>query len=390
MKILHVLPEFAKGGGERVAIDLANHAVARGHQVSMLASAAVDPALMPVPLDPRVNVRFVSEGRPSRMGRYAAIVPWLLHNRRWLRDQDVVHCHMSFGAVTGTVIQLLRFLLRSPNPTVVETYHAVGMPVPFVHRVLHAWMARRRDAVALMATDPFWYRFLQKHPRCRLIPNGIQFTGTARSGDEVRAYREQQARIPPTGKLVVGTVGRMAPERRPEQFIPIFAAVQRLLGRDVHLLLAGAGPELKKVQALVREYGLERQVHLPGLVLDPVLAMKAMDLYITLAIGPVPGVAAIEAAFCGVPVIAIQMVPSYQAQADDWIWSSTESAAVAHEAIRLLSDPVARARLAARQAAFVQAHHTVEVMASSYYALYDIAINGRQSSVLAVTAGKSH
>jgi len=390
MRILHILPEFAKGGGERVAIDLANHATARGHEVSMLASAAVDPAWMPAPLDRRVKIRFVNAARRSRLWKYAAILAWLLRNRQWLLDQDVVHCHMSFGAVTGTAIQLLQLFFRSPTPIVVETYHAVGMPMPPMHRALHDWMARRRHAVALMATDPFWNRFMEKHPLCRLIPNGIQFTGAARSGEEVRAYREQQALIPPTAELVVGTVGRIAPERRPEQFIPIFAAVQRALGPKVHLLLAGAGPELKKVQALVREHGLERQVHLPGLALDPVLAMKAMDLYITLTIGPVPGVAAIEAAFCGVPVIAIQMVPGYKAQADDWIWSSGDTSTVAREAIRLLSNPEARARLAERQTAFVRANHTVEVMANSYYDLYEIAFNRRQSSAAEITARKGY
>ena len=36
MNIVHVLPALTKGGGEKVAVDLANHAARTGHEVTML------------------------------------------------------------------------------------------------------------------------------------------------------------------------------------------------------------------------------------------------------------------------------------------------------------------------------------------------------------------
>lgn len=145
-----------------------------------------------------------------------------------------------------------------------------------------------------------------------------------------------------------------------------------------------------KVQVLVREHGLERQVHLSGLVVDPALPMASMDLYVTINIGPVTGVAALEAAFSGLPVIAIQMLPTYKVQPQDWIWSSNDVQAVAREAVRLLADKNAREQLAQRQTAFVRAHHTVEVMASSYYLLYERALSRRRSQGVSLNPTREH
>lgn len=102
--------------------------------------------------------------------------------------------------------------------------------------------------------------------------------------------------------------------------------------------------------------------------------MALMDLYITVNVGPLTGIAALEASFSGLPVIAIQMVEGYRSRPEDWIWSSGDLGAVAREATRLLLDRGARRALAERQQAFVRANHTVEGMASSYYSLYEEAL----------------
>jgi glycosyltransferase involved in cell wall biosynthesis len=69
-------------------------------------------------------------------------------------------------------------------------------------------------------------------------------------------------------------------------------------------------------------------------------------------------------------VIALQAREDYVAGADDWIWSSSEPAEVAVEAIRLLADPDARKRLGIAQAESVRRNHSSETMAAAYDALY--------------------
>jgi glycosyltransferase involved in cell wall biosynthesis len=379
LRIVHVLPELVKGGGERVAIDLANHAVANGHEATILASYPTDPSLLPTAIDPRVSIRYLCQGQPSRFGRYLALPRWIRRNAGWLRGQDIVHCHMTLGSVVGAAVQLARRICGWRTPAVVETYHAVGVPIPHWHRSLHASLAARRDALALMAEDRYWRAFIDRRPGLpsQVIPNGVDFPDARPPAEAVEAYRRDEARIPDDSALVMGSVGRLAPARRPDLYIPIFADVARALGPDVHFLLAGAGPELGKVEALVARHGIDAQVHLPGVARDPALPMALMDLYISINVGPITGIAALEAAFSGLPVIAIQLRDDYLASERDWIWSSSDLDAVAAEALRLLRDPAARAALAERQNAFVRANHGVDVMARAYYALYEQALAAR-------------
>ena len=74
---------MSKGGSERVAVDLANAAVADGHQVSMVLAYPVDPSLLQDDLDPRVEIRFVRAAR-SRLGAYLSLARWIVPNRRWI------------------------------------------------------------------------------------------------------------------------------------------------------------------------------------------------------------------------------------------------------------------------------------------------------------------
>lgn len=369
MRIVHVLPALTKGGGERVAVSLANHASAQGHDVTIVLAYPVDPSWLQDEVTPSVSLRFIRRTR-SRIGAYFSLLPWLARNRTWLENQDILHCHLTFGGVFGTLVQILRFLGR-PGPRTVETYHAVGTGTPKLVRFIHARLAAGRDAFALMAEDNFWNAFLAKHPRlpAAVIPNGISFDHKVPSEAQRTHYREK-AGIPDNARYVVGTVGRLVPERQPADFLAVFAEIDHVLGPDVHYLLAGAGPELEHLQALTVEHGLEGRVHFPGLVIHPALPFSILDLYISLNVGPITGLAALEAAAFGLPILSIQALADYVTGADDWIWSSADIAAVGQRAAALLNSEPERRALANNQQRYVMAHHAVDGMAAAYQQLY--------------------
>ena len=56
MKITHVLNALIKGGGERVAVDLANQAVDDGHEVTVIVGWQVDPAILRNELHSNIKV----------------------------------------------------------------------------------------------------------------------------------------------------------------------------------------------------------------------------------------------------------------------------------------------------------------------------------------------
>jgi glycosyltransferase involved in cell wall biosynthesis len=226
-----------------------------------------------------------------------------------------------------------------------------------------------------MAEDEYWNRFVAKHPKLysKVIPNGIRPSKNDADVDIQRAHREKLG-IPNSCCFVVGTVCMLRPDRKPWLYIPIFDQVARVLGPEVHFVIAGGGAELDRMRSLVIEHGLEGRVHLPGLDLNPDLTRSIMDLYITLNVGPLTGIAAMEAASVALPVLAIQLRNDYQNTPNDWIWSSADPKEVVEKIIHLIRSPQERREIADRQKAYIIANHTIEAVANSYQTLYQTAI----------------
>ena len=376
MKIVHVVPALTKGGGERVAGELANHAARVGHQVTLIAGWPVDSVLLRDALRSEVRVVYISKSTVSKIGRFFSLTSWLWRHRVWLSNQDIIHCHLSYAMIFGTLVRMWRSVTGADGPVIVQTNHSVGAPISRLRRGLFRCMAAQLDAQALIAEDEYWSSFALKHPKIvtEVIFNGIsQPSGESVSSAERVVYR-QKIGIPDNCNLIVGAVGRLTVDRKPWMYLPIFAAIAREFGPDVHFVLAGGGAELDRMRSLVVEQGLEEQTHFTGEVLEPRLPLAVMNLYISINVGAVTGLAGMEAAMSGLPVVAMQWMPGYHAAPKDWIWSSTDLSEVAKRACELLHSPLDRDTLARQQKAYVESHHTTNSMARSYYALYKLAI----------------
>lgn len=374
MNIVHVIPAFTKGGAERVAVDLANAAVAKAHTVAIVAAFHAPEDLLQCDLREEVDVRYVAKSARSTRAAYLRLLPWLLRNRQWLLSHDIVHCHLTFGAVFGTLARSLRGLWSRRMPLIVETYHAVGMPIPRKRHALHAAMMRGRDGVALMAEDAFWTSFLRGRGRSftTVIPNGVRSDIARPSTAEAAAYRASIGI--PQDSTVVGTVGRLVPARRPDLLIAIFANVASMTDENIHFLMGGEGSERAAVEQEIRRLGLQDRIHTPGLVLDSPVAFSTIDVYLTLNVGSVTGVAALEAATFGLPIVALQLREDYSPEETDWIWSSTSLERLSERIVALIRNPAESRELAERQRRHALTNCSVDAMADAYEDFYTTAL----------------
>lgn len=371
MKIVHFLPALVKGGAERVAVDLANKAASEGHQVTVLAAFKVDETLLRQRLYAGIDVRYITQSPVGRVKRYLVGLGWMRRNRSWLADQDVIHCHLSYAALFGAFFYLGRQISRRDGPIIVETYHAVGMPIPRWHRWLHSRLALCRDGLALMAEDEFWTKFINSHPKMpvRIILNGVDAPTDPTPMDMQRDYRAKVG-VPKSCRMIVGTVGQLRPERKPALMVEVFAQMAKRLPSDVHFLLVGDGSEMKNVRAAITQNGLEGQIHTPGIALNPKDPMSVIDLYVTLNVGPITGIAALEAAFLRTPLIAYQLLPDYQPHQDDWITSYHDVQAFVDAAVHLVEDTSQRDATAQQHYNYVVANHSNDAMHNSYLKFY--------------------
>jgi len=378
MKIVHFIPLLTKGGAERVVIDLANEAVRRGHVVSIVAWRPVAPDLGTAALSEGIQIRYLDAKGRSLLRAYVGLFPWVIANRKWLLAQDVIHSHLSMGSVFAAAVQLMRRLSRVRSPAVIETYHAVGVAIPKFDRSVHARLLSRRDAVAFMAEDAYWtrYRSARRHRLFRTIPNGVSFPAAADRASSER-YRREKAKIP-DGAIVLGSVGRLVPERRPDLLLDTFDRLTKRTDKKIHLLLAGEGSVRGVLKEDARRRGLGDRVHLPGLIVNPVEAFGIIDFYLTINVGAITGIAALEAASVGLPIAAIQLDPSHERDQSEWIWASSDPQALADHVADLLDHPTRLKQLARRQRSYAISNHSVGAMADAYERLYQEALDARR------------
>jgi glycosyltransferase involved in cell wall biosynthesis len=369
MKIVHVLSALTKGGGERVVVELANKAAEKGDDITILAAWPVNPEFLQNSINTNVKVRFVGKTKKSA---YFKIIIWIIRNRSWLSSCDVLHCHLTFGAVFGSITKLiLKKIFLKRKPIIVETYHAVGMPIPKFNRWVHSRMALMRDGLVLMAKDPYWNSFIERHPGLtyNLIPNGIAMLTTYKTEERRQEFKKKMG-ISHNCKFLIGTVGMLRPDRKPDLYIPICKDIYTALGNDAHFVLGGDGVELENIKSLISEYKLSDTVHMPGLIKVAADTISNLDVYVSVSVGKTTGISMIEAAMCKVPVVGIQLIKDYTATAGDWVWSHNNLAKVADRIIFLLQNEEERKKLANKQYEYVANNFTSDAMYKSYDAFY--------------------
>lgn len=369
MEVVHVLPAFTKGGAEKVVVELANTSARKGHKVTIVAGWPVEKSWLQNSLDESIKVLFVAKDRGSA---FRAIMPWIIKNKHWLFNCDIIHCHLSFGTIFGTLVFLLRRLsFTKKNFKIVETNHSVGMPVSASYNWFQKQMFLFRDAVVLMAKDEYWERYKKKHPRLKVVTiyNGISLPVAGPQNLSKDLFLSKY-NIPASTQYIIGTIGMLRPERIPGLYVRLFEDIYKQLGDKVQFIMGGDGVEFQNIQNMLADKPFQKNFHMIGLVQYPADVLQHLNLYISLSVGSTAGISMIEAAFCNVPVLGFQLLKDYEAESGDWVWSANDEANLAEKAIELLKNPGELNRYAEKQRNYCDTNFSAEAMYQSYLTLY--------------------
>jgi glycosyltransferase involved in cell wall biosynthesis len=213
-----------------------------------------------------------------------------------------------------------------------------------------------------MAQDAQWRNFIsaKKRSNFQIVVNGI-------SANMWTNRLKQQSR---KSFWTIGTISRLEAERKPWLFLEVFSQVHKLTNGEVRFILGGEGPERKTLTALSEKLKLSGNLSMPGLVQDPKAILEDLDLYVGLNVEEITGIAGLEAVFSGVPVIGIQLAPTYANGANDWIWSNQDPVFIARRIVEYLKNPAQLSMLAEEQFRVATEKFSVECMRDSYLSLY--------------------
>ena len=330
------------------------HFVGLGHRCTVLSfrPAAIEGA----------EVIYVGGLERLAKGRY------LVHARRVARlvralDPDLVSAlHLtSYGFLAA---------LAGVRPLVTSVWGLDILETPRLSP-FHAWITRyalaRADEITAtglhLATAATHYA-PQATP-ITVVPYGVDLE------------RFQPAERPERDRVVIGAAARLSKEKGVRYLVEAFARL-RHGGLDVVLRLAGDGPEMANLRALVDRLGVADAVELLGEIdhAEVPAFLHSLDIFALPSVYESFGVAAVEAAATGLPVVASDVfgIPDVVVDgATGLLVPPRDVAALASAIERLAGDRDLRRRLGDGGRALVRERYDWQINARQMELVYDRA-----------------
>lgn len=225
----------------------------------------------------------------------------------WFRFErpHIVHTHSSKTGMLG------RWAARRARvPVIVHTVHGWGhhdRQHPLVRRLYIALERRtapvtdRLVVVSVLNRDKGLRDGIGAPAQYVTIRSAIDVQAFSDAAGDVTALKRELGLRP--GVPVVGTIGRLSPQKNPADFIRVAAAV-KASGTPAQFLFVGDGPLRGEVQSRIRDAGLAQDVVLAGLRSDVPQVLRCMDVFILTSLWEgLPRVIP-QAMAAGVPVVA--------------------------------------------------------------------------------------
>jgi glycosyltransferase involved in cell wall biosynthesis/protein-tyrosine-phosphatase len=224
------------------------------------------------------------------------------------RPFDVVHTHRYKDTVLGAIAARLTGV-----PNVVRTVHGHPEPAegwPALKLGIYEWLDRlalRRSASVIVAVSKNLADSLRRSGFWPGMITAIH-NGTAPIPPvpaEVRAAIRTELKIP-ADALVIGTVGRLVPVKG---HVDLIRAIALALPRMPHakLVIAGDGPLLGELTAMVGRLGIDQTCIFTGHRADVHHLLAAMDVFVLPSLSEGIPMALLEAMSLGVPVVATRV-----------------------------------------------------------------------------------
>ena len=371
MIITHVLSSFGLGGQERVALGLATKQRAAGHTVAAISLAGFPEGPLADEFrqaDVRAESLIKGDGVDTSLPVRLAFL---------LRDigSEVVHTHNPHALIYGAPAA------GFARAAIVHTKHGINPDRP-----RRRWLRRVASSLvdACVAVTPALADLARKNHECdpkrlHVIPNGIDIE---RFSPRREARRRVRAALGiPEEAWVVGTVGRLAPEKDQGLLIDAMAP---LLDERRQLVIVGDGPERdplrKKADATLRgEF-----IHMPGACSNVNEMLEAFDVFALSSKTEGLPLVLLEAMATELPVVttAVGGIPDVvENEVTGFLFRPGGRGALTRQLVRLFGlQPLGRqVGVAARRA--VSKTHSVEQMTDSYDALYqDVVERSRRDS----------
>lgn len=348
LKVVHVITHLALGGATETVLTTCRLADPARFEMSVLSGETIweEATLEAAARQDGITLHHMPSlirtiRPPADLGAYRDLVAWLRRAR-----PDIVHTH---GSKAGF---LARLAARAAGiPVVVHTVHGWGHHArqhPLVRRVYVALERRAAHvtdclvAVAVANRDKGLADGIGTSPQYQVIHSCIDIAAFRDVAVDVPAVRASLG-IPPEAP-VIGTIGRLAPQKAPQDFVRM-AALVHAARPDTHFVWVGGGPLESMVRGQIAEAGLSEAFHLLGYRDDVPQLLRVMDVFALCSLWEgLPRVFA-QAMCAALPIVAtcVDGAPEAITEGENgFLVAPQDMVAMAEHILALLADPILR------------------------------------------------
>jgi len=222
-----------------------------------------------------------------------------LARRLWRGDFDALIAYQSTASIlVGVVGRLAGCRLRIVHQTC--ALRETPRLLRFFDKLAGTLGLYSANIINSAATWAEFARYPARYRRAMiLIEHGLDAPAPTRSREAARAHFG----LPPTQPVLLN-VGRLTPQKNQDVLIRALACLPR-----THLVLAGGGPNAESFHALAVTLGVDDRLHMLGPLPAETIAdlYAAADLFVFPSTWETFGLAAIEAAMSGLPLVVADL-----------------------------------------------------------------------------------
>lgn len=255
-------------------------------------------------------------------------------------------------------------------PVIVSALHSTGWP-DGVGRLNRALTPITDGFIAVADSHADYLRVHEGFPAARVhvIRNGVDCERFR--PDPTASARVRRELGIPDNAPVAGIVAALRPEKNHQMLLRVAAELRPRHPR-LRWLIVGDGPERSMLRSVTSRLGLADRVHFLGTRHDTPRLLPALDLFVLGSLNEASPVSILEAAACGLPVVATDVGSVAETVADGvtgYLVPARDDSAMAGAIERLLFDPEARRRMGDAGRAAVKADASLDAMVRGYETL---------------------
>jgi glycosyltransferase involved in cell wall biosynthesis len=294
-RLAFFLPSLYVGGAERVMLNLAKGIAARGYPLDLVLARAEGPFLDQVP----DSVRIIDLKSSGVLRSTPALVRYLRH----------VRPNVLLSVMYANIIAVWsKYLAGIPQRVILAEHNTLSSVVRSgkglrsnIYPTLAKWFYPRADGIIAVSggvADDLAQVIKIPRERIRVIYNPIV---TPDLFDKSKASIEHPWFMSGEPPVVLAS-GRLTKQKAFDVLIQAFAQVRK--NHRVRLMILGEGEERLTLETMIKEYGLEQDISMPGFVPNPYPYMAHASAFVLSSRWEGLPTVVVEAMALHVPIIA--------------------------------------------------------------------------------------